>query len=73
MCYVEILLQGVLFVKDLFDLVLRLPKLDMFVLVQLFIICLSGEKMKTQGTDGLSQEALIDGVMRRGYAVFCSP
>ena len=49
--------------KKLFELVLRIRKLEMNFMVKVHLCHVSGERMKAQGTDGLSRGNLNIGVM----------
>ena len=49
--------------EKLFDLVLRVKKLEMHMQAKIHIIHVSGERMKEQGSDGLSRGNLNVGVM----------
>ena len=49
--------------KKLFELVLRIRKLEMEFMVKVHLCHVSGERMKAQGTDGLSRGNLNIGVM----------
>jgi hypothetical protein len=50
--------------KKLFDLVLRLRRLEMEVGMTLSVIHVAGTRMISQGTDGLSRGNLLEGVMK---------
>ena len=49
--------------RDLFELVLRLRKLEMTQLCQIYVTHMAGSRMIAQGSDGLSRGNLSEGVM----------
>jgi hypothetical protein len=56
------LAKGILSIRKLFDLVLPVRKLEMQYSAQIVVSHVSGERMKSQGTDGVSRQQMKEGV-----------